>query len=344
MSTELARLGWNSHFQAQLDELDEQELDVRRVAIEHQDRFTLVGGSEAIDAHLTGNLLQSANTGGARPAVGDWVALNQNGAIAHLFSRSTAFQRRSPRGAVQIIAANIDLVLVVTSCNAEFNLRRMERYLSAVAQSGAEPVVVLTKIDLCEDYQVFVDKLSSVVGTCPVFPVATPLGQGIEPLRALLGPGKTLALVGSSGVGKSTLANRLLGVSLFETAAIREQDGKGRHTTTRRELVLLPDERGVLIDTPGMRELQISADERGLDDAFEDILELAQRCRFANCRHQAEPGCEVRGAVEQARLNNYLAITKEQGQSRASKRQTERTVHRGKARSSAPSPKKRKRR
>jgi ribosome biogenesis GTPase len=302
-----------------------------RVTIEHQDRYTLLGAEKQVDAHLRGLLLQEAQSGGPRPVVGDWVALAEQGTIHHLFERHSAFQRLSPRGRVQVIAANVDLVLIVTSCNAEFNLRRMERYLSAVWASGANAAVVLSKIDLCDDPEDYAKQLTEVVGETPVFAVATPQGIGVDALAALLSPGKTIALVGSSGVGKSTLANALLGVPLFKTAAIREEDAKGRHTTTRRELVLLSDQRGILIDTPGMRELQISSAEEGLETAFADIQALAASCQFRDCRHLQEPGCAVRGEVAANRLKNFQALRVE-GVSKKERGKAERSAHRGSTR------------
>jgi ribosome biogenesis GTPase len=233
---------------------------------------------------------------------------------------------------VQVISANVDLVLIVTSCNAEFNLRRMERYLSAVWDSGADAAVVLTKIDLCEDPERYAQDLTSVVGDTPVFAVATPQGVGVEALSSVLSTGKTVALVGSSGVGKSTLANALLGVPLFKTAAIREDDAKGRHTTTRRELVLLSDERGILIDTPGMRELQISSADEGLETAFADVHALAAKCQFRDCRHLQEPGCAVRGEIAGPRLKNFQALRSEGLSSKKERNKAERSSHRGSTR------------
>ena len=332
MTTSLECLGWTDSLQQQLDALADPTLVPMRVTIEHQDRYTLLGESKQVDAHLRGLLLQEARDGGPRPVVGDWVALSEKGTIDHLFERHSAFQRVSPRGRVQVISANVDLVLIVTSCNAEFNLRRMERYLSAVWDSGADAAVVLTKIDLCEDPERYAQDLTSVVGDTPVFAVATPQGVGVEALSSVLSTGKTVALVGSSGVGKSTLANALLGVPLFKTAAIREDDAKGRHTTTRRELVLLSDERGILIDTPGMRELQISSADEGLETAFADVHALAAKCQFRDCRHLQEPGCAVRGEIAGPRLKNFQALRSEGLSSKKERNKAERSSHRGSTR------------
>ncbi len=336
----LAVLGWTEFFQEQLDALSTPDLVPMRVAIEHQDRYTVVGVDGRRDAHLTGRLLQEANGGGPRPAAGDWVATAGDGPIAHLFLRKTAFQRVSPRGKLQVISANIDRVLVMTSCNAEFNPRRIERYLSAVSQSGAQAALVLTKIDLCDSPDDYRKQLIALAHDTPVLGVATPLGEGLADLEPLLGPGITLALVGSSGVGKSTLANALMGESRFTTAAIREQDAKGRHTTTRRELVVLPGNRGVLIDTPGMRELQLSSDTDDQQTAFTDVIELAQHCQFRDCAHKTEPGCAVRGVVPASRLRNFQAIRKETLATSASKKKTQKAVHRGSTRKRAKKTKK----
>ncbi len=304
----LAALGWTDFFQEQYDALEDESLRPMRVAIEHKDRFTVVGQSQGGDAHLTGLLLQNANRDGRRPAVGDWVVQADSGLIVHLFDRKSAFIRINSRGKPQVISANIDLVIVLTSCNAEFNVRRIERYLSAIGQSGAQSAIVLTKIDLCENYEKYRDALYEICGDTPVFPVATPLATGLSELQSMLHKGRTISLVGSSGVGKSTLANALLGYTLFETAEIRESDAKGRHTTTRRELAVLTDDRGIIIDTPGMRELHLGANKEGLDNAFADIQKLAASCQFRDCHHLKEPNCAVRGAIEEERLRNFHAL------------------------------------
>ncbi len=332
MTTSLECLGWTDSLQQQFESLADATLVPMRVTIEHQDRYTLLGKTKHVDAHLRGLLLQDAQQGGPRPVVGDWVALSEQGTIYHLFERHSAFQRVSPRGKVQVISANVDLVLIVTSCNAEFNVRRMERYLSAVGDSGADSAVVLSKIDLCDDANTYAHELAGVVGTTPVFQVATPQGAGVDALAALLSAGKTIALVGSSGVGKSTLANALLGVPLFKTAAIREADAKGRHTTTRRELVLLSEQRGILIDTPGMRELQIGNADDGLETAFADVLALAADCQFRDCRHLQEPGCAVRGEIAPSRLKNFQALRSEGVSSKKERSKAERSAHRGNTR------------
>jgi ribosome biogenesis GTPase len=315
----LEQLGWDEFFAQQLTQV-EADLVPMRVSIEHQDRYTLTDGENSLDAHLRGRLLKDAKEGGPRPVVGDWVGLSKTGTINHLFKRRSAFRRTSPRGKVQVIASNIDLVLIVTSCNAEFNIRRIERYLSAVSESGAEAALVLSKIDLCDDPQSYIDSLKKVAGSTPIFPVATPSGVGVEAIRPTLRRGRTLALVGSSGVGKSTLANALLGTELFATAPIREQDAKGRHTTTRRELVLLSQDRGVLIDTPGMRELQLISTQEGLEGAFEDVHELATQCQFRDCRHLKEPGCAVRGQIDPDRLKSFYRLRDEKEDKRPARR------------------------
>ncbi|MCP4449487.1 MAG: ribosome small subunit-dependent GTPase A [Myxococcales bacterium] len=328
----LRELGWTEFFQEQLEDIPDSSALPARVSIEHQDRYTIVGPEGVRDAHLTGRLLQEANCGGPRPATGDWIAAMPDGPICHVFRRKTAFQRLSPRGKLQVISANIDRVFIVTSCNAEFNIRRIERYLSAVSQSGAQPALVLTKIDLCDDPSAYRNKLGAIAGDTPISMVVTPTGEGLEGLEQVLGPGLSIALVGSSGVGKSTLANALMGEEKFATAAIRGQDAKGRHTTTRRELVLLPDSRGALIDTPGMRELQLSSDVDDQQQAFADILKLAESCQFRDCAHRSEPGCAVRGSVESSRLTNFQRIAQETRATSKARRRAQKVAHRGSTR------------
>lgn len=259
-------------------------------------------------AKASGRLLNEAGEAGY-PSVGDWVALSPNleertSTIHAILPRRTAFIRRAADSlrTPQVVATNIDVVFIVTSLNADLNPRRIERYLAAAVQSGARPVVVLTKSDLCADADQQAVEIAAVAGGCPVLVVSAREGLGLEGLLAQVGRGETCVLIGSSGVGKSTLANAFLGEEKMATHAIREGDDQGRHTTSHRELFLLPGG-GLILDTPGMREVGLVDAEEGVNTAFDDIETLAQSCRFNDCGHTNEPGCAVKAALQSGALD-----------------------------------------
>ncbi len=325
----LAALGWSAFFDAQLQTLGVPGLVRARVAIEYQDRYHLLGQDGALWAQLSGILLREANAERLRrPAVGDWVGVQPvegegMATIVHLFERRTRFVRQAAgrKPGVQVVAANIDTVFVVTSFVQDFNARRLERYVTSVHESGARPVLVLNKMDLCAEPGPYIEEARAVAPGIPILAVSATEQRGLDELRAEIGASGTsgthgtVALVGSSGVGKSTLVNWLLGAEVQKTAPVRGPDGRGRHTTTHRELIPMPGG-GILIDTPGMRELQLWSASDALREAFPDLEDLAAQCRFRDCQHRREPGCAVttalrRGELPRPRYDSYLALRAE---------------------------------
>jgi ribosome biogenesis GTPase / thiamine phosphate phosphatase len=290
-------------------------LVLARVAVSHRDRYRLLTEAGELDAEPAGKLWYEARGPVDLPVTGDWVAarpVSSGEAIVEaVLPRRTLFSRRAAgrRDDEQPIAANIDVVFLVSGLDGDFNLRRIERYLTLAAASGAEPVIVLNKADLSSHVARCVGEAQSIAGGVPVVACSAAAGA-VESLTPFLGPERTVALLGSSGAGKSTIINRLLGEERFRTGAVRESDSRGCHTTTHRELVALP-QGGALIDTPGMRELQLWASEEDVDQAFDDIPSLAANCRFRDCSHHGEQGCAVEGALDPARLASYRKLQAE---------------------------------
>ncbi len=314
----LENFGFRPYFATQLDRLARPDLVPARVAADGQNAWHLAGCRAPVgelSGRLRGELVDTM-----RPVVGDWVAVadgDDRAVIHHLLDRRTAMMRRAAfsEAKSQVIAANVDCFGIVTSANRELNVRRIERYMTAIYDSGAWPVILLNKVDLVTDVTPYLEEIAAVALAVPVIQVSAMTGAGIAELRAQIGPGTTFGLIGSSGVGKSSLANRLLGRDVQFVSEIRGDGARGRHTTTRRELLLLPGG-GVLIDTPGMRELGLIEDGGGVDAAFAEVTDAAASCRFADCGHESEPGCAVRaaiaaGAISEERWASYRKLQRE---------------------------------
>jgi ribosome biogenesis GTPase len=318
----LEALGWNAHFAEAFIPLAGPDVVAGRVSLEHQDIYRVVTeGGEGL-ACMSGRMRHQVTSAVEYPAVGDWVAMSarpgeSRGAIEAVLPRVSRFSRKVPGDVTreQIVAANVDTVFLVMGLDGDFNLRRIERYLLTAWQSGAQPVVLLTKADLVNDVSGRVGEVAAVASGAPVHATSVKSGLGVSELAAYLGFGRTVALLGSSGVGKSTLINRLIGRDVQRTAEVSGVKSRGRHTTTRRELILLP-QGGLVIDTPGMRELQLWQASGSIAAAFADIEALSSGCRFANCRHVTEPRCAVlqaaaEGRLAPERLDSYLRLRKE---------------------------------
>ncbi len=306
----LLELGWHPHFTVQIAPGDlESVIPVRIVAV-HRDAFEVLGPA------FEGRVLPVRSKPPA--TVGDWLVLDADHRLSRVLERRSLFKRKSPGESrdVQLLAANVDTVFLVTSANDEFNPARLERYLAIAREAEVTPVVVITKADLARDLRTYLEAARGLTPGLVVEAVDARSPSDCAALRAWLTPGQTVALLGSSGVGKSTLANSLLGADQQATAAIRESDARGRHTTTGRSLHRLPGG-AWLLDSPGMRELQLVDAAEGIGEVFDDITALAARCRFGDCRHEAEPGCAIQDAIaagdlDPDRLGRYQKLVREE--------------------------------
>lgn len=314
----LEEIGFTDPFKQEANQYE--GLYAARVSSQHKDLYKVITENGEIQAKVSGKMNYSAQGSADYPAVGDWVMVDRkvvdgdNAIIHHILSRKSLFERKAAgtSNQSQIVASNIDVVFITMSLNSDFNLRRVERYLAIAWDSMAMPVIVLTKSDLCSDIPEKLAQLSTVAIGVDVVVTTSLTDSGYDELLKYVGKGKTAAFIGSSGVGKSTLVNRLLNKEVLVTGGIRDDD-KGRHTTTHRQLLILPCA-GVVIDTPGMREIQIEGAD--LSHSFSDIEDLAALCRFNDCTHKSEPNCAVKAAIEDGslsfeRFESYKKLQKE---------------------------------
>lgn len=319
---DLETLGWNSFFQQHFEPFQSQNLIPARIAREHKNIYVIYTEGGQLTAKVSGKFRFEAQDYSDFPSVGDWVVVKarpeeESATIHGLLPRQSIFSRRAVLGGKteeQILAANIDTVFLVSGLDGDFNLRRIERYVTIAWDSGATPVIVLNKSDLCDDVGSIMAEVEAAIFGVSTLAVSAEKKEGLGRLWEYLTPGKTVALLGSSGVGKSTIINSMLGSEQMKTGAVRAFDNKGVHTTTYREMILFPNG-GIVIDTPGMREIEVWSDQEGLTRTFGDIEVLAGQCRFNDCRHQNEPGCAIQEAVaggdlDIKRYRSYIRLQK----------------------------------
>ena len=313
----LKKLGWNAFFGTHFREYA-GAYEPGRISTVHKTGYLVYTKDGEIRARIAGSFRQN----GDQPATGDWVALSKDATglatIHAVLPRKSKFSRKDAGRATgeQVLVTNIDTVFLVTSLNKDFNLRRLERYLAIARDSGAEPVVILSKADICEAVDERIAEVKEIAPDVAVHAISSAENRGLEQLSTYLQEGRTVALLGSSGVGKSTLVNALEGRELLKTGDIREDDSRGRHVTTERTLIML-ERGGIIIDNPGMRELQLWDAGDGLLRQFADIEALGKQCKFSDCRHETEPGCAIKqalsdGTLSAVRLESYRKLQKEQ--------------------------------
>ncbi len=324
ISCSIEKLGFDKWFQDSVDPESLEELEIARVIAVHKDSYTITNGENDVFAELVGKIIYSSASPIDYPAVGDWVFAkfydeNTFSLIHEIIQRKSLLKRKTPGKKIdfQLIAANIDVAFIVQSLDDNFNLRRLERYLVMINESKIRPIVLLSKSDLLTSEEIVsrIDEIYKIMPSLHVQPFSNKDESGLKSVTDLLKEGLTYCLLGSSGVGKTTLLNNLIGESLFKTKTVREKDSKGRHATTYRQLIKL-DCGAMVIDTPGMRELGNFSVETGLDETFADIIELSGKCHFNDCSHIAEKGCAVLRAIKDGKLSekryqNYIKMNKE---------------------------------
>jgi ribosome biogenesis GTPase len=331
---DLERLGWDDGWSAAFEPYAREGLVPGRIVVQHRGEYDVATAEGELRARIAPRL-RRASAVPELPVVGDWVALGVSSVIQATLPRRTAFSRRAPQASEsvaareQVVAANVDVVFVAAALGRDLDRLLLERYVALALESGARPFILLTKADLEPDPDAVASDLAGIGGGIPILAVSARTGTGLDAARDALPPGVTGALLGPSGVGKSTLVNALVGdVQLLATGETRP-DGAGRHTTTRRQLVVLPGG-GLLIDNPGMREVHLWLAEEGLTEAFDDIAALAEECRFSDCSHDTEPGCAVQEALADGRLQrdrweSYRALQRELAELEQRLQRTERS-------------------
>ncbi len=328
---QLHELGWNEAWESAFQPYKDKGLIPARICQEMKNSFGIIMETGESTAVLSDLLWKAAKNRTLLPAIGDWVAVQRKDSrdpykIMSILPRSSCFSRKAKNtfgrnydkagsSDEQVLSANVDIVFLMIALDFDYNLRKIERYMSLIWESGAKAVILLNKADLCGDYEDKVEEVKTICADIPVHAISALDDWGLETIRAYLGRGITISLIGSSGVGKSTLINALTGEEKMQVGEIRRADGRGRHTTARREMIILPTG-GVLIDNPGLRDIKIIGTEISLERTFEDIVQLEKHCRFSDCQHDTEPDCAVKDAIErgildQKRLDSYQKLQSE---------------------------------